>query len=418
MKKNILFLGSSEDKLEHYLPAKRLGCLVTVIKPNPKEEDYKNFDFVICADLFNVDEVLLKLDEFISENPIHACVTRFEPLVPLLGYLCDKYGFVGPNFESCMNARDKLLMRRKLKEFNVPQPEFYEVNNLDELKSAALKLGYPFILKPISGAKSRFIQKVNSENELEKCFDIAYNGCMEHDGNLFRNYSFDMDNSFRNTFLAEECIVGKQVTTTSFIVNDQIFHLSVADLITGQDVGVNAFYLISRTTPSVLPFDVQEDICKISSMGIKALGVNNTALHPELILTSDGPKIIEIAARVGGYRTEMTKDAFGIDLNEVVVKIALGEDVDFVKKFVKASTAIEVWPLKSGELMSDLILEGDFSFVKINNKKGSLYQVPPHGEKPVGCFVYCGESSLECEKEAFAIMDRALDNLQIKEKNF
>jgi len=396
MKKNILFLGSNEDKISHFKPAKDLGLLTTVIKPNPKKEDYKNFDYVIKANLFNVKEVVEKIKK---NQKIDACVTRFEPLVPLLGYLCDKFNLIGPSFKSCMNARDKLLMRKKLKKLKVPQPEFYEVNTFEDLKNAAKKLGFPFILKPISGAKSRFIQKINNKKELEKAFKLISKSCKNHKGNLFRNFSFDMDNNFKNTFLAEEYITGKQVTTTSFISKGKIKHISIADLITAQDLNLESFYLLSRTTPTTLPKKIQREVYDISSKAITALGVNNTFLHPELILTKNGPKIIEVAARVGGYRTEMVKYSFGLNLDEIVIRIALGLPISTKKKFNKASTAIEIWPRNSG-IIKSIPKQIKSNFFKINNKIGDKFILPPKGEKPLGYFINSTKNIKTCEKES------------------
>jgi len=405
MGKNILFIGSS-GKLSHFMPAKDAGYKIILLKEMPTESDKKYFDGFLRVNPFDVDSVLKEL----VGVKIDAVLTRFEPYVPLVGLLCDKFGLVGPSLQGALNARDKLFMREALKKAGVPQPKFVRVESVSDMKKAGKKLGYPFLIKPISGAKSRFILKVNSPSEIDSCFKIVSDGCKKSGGNLFLNFKGIDCNDFRKVFLAEELIVGKQVTTTSFVNNGDVVHVDMADLVTGQDVGV-AFYLISRTTPSLLGDDEKKEVYDVSTRAIKALGLDNTPLHPEFIITKDGPKVLEVAARIGGYRTDMTNLAFGVKLNEIAIKIALGEGFVVEKKFEKGSTAVEVWPKKSGMIKEyrnlDVVrdMDGVVDFV-LKKEVGKKYFVPPKGEKPVATFYTVGKDSKK-------IADEVLDKFEV-----
>jgi biotin carboxylase len=413
-KKCVLFIGSAEGKLSHFMPAREMGYDIVLLKKKPSDFDKQYFDHIITADPFDTDSAVESVCEFQKKYRIEGCLTRFESYVPVAAKICKKLMLKGTSLKSAMNARDKLMMREALSKAGVPQPKFMRIRNISDLKKAASILGYPFLIKPLSGAKSRFIKKIVRPADIKPCFKIVSKGCKESSTTLFRNYSGIRSNNFKKEFIAEECITGKQVTTTSFISNGKITHIAVADLITAQDLGIDAFYLISRTTPSLLPDSIQKDICKISSDAIKALGLDNTPVHPELILTKEGPKILEVAARIGGYRTDMTIQAFGIKLNEIAIKIALGEQIIIDKKSSNGSTAVEVWPTCSG------IIKEFQNLKQIENMKGvsefvaklhpgDKFNVPPIGQIPVATFLTSATTAAKSKK----IADDVLKKLRI-----
>jgi hypothetical protein len=51
-------------------------------------------------------------------------------------------------------------------------------------------------------------------------------------------------------------------------------------------------------------------------------------LHTEIKLTPAGPRVIEVNGRVGGFIPELARQAAGIDLVDVGLRIALGERVE------------------------------------------------------------------------------------------
>jgi biotin carboxylase len=299
----------------------------------------------------------------------------------------------------------------------VSQPKYRVVRTLDDLKDAAAYLGYPFLLKPVSGSKSRFIRKISSAGDLAQAYVFVCDACRSSEVNLFTGYSHGQENDFRTTFIAEEFLRGRQVTTTSFVRNGRITHVSVCDLITAQDEGKDAFYLIARTTPSVLSVKEQSGICAFSGAAIRALGLDDCALHPEFILTADGPKVLEVSARLAGYRAEMHRFAFGIDLNRAVIQVALGEEPDLSKRFEHSSTAVEVWPERSGtiagyEALDSIRATPGVEVLQIKKEADERYEFPPKGEKPVAYFVVSGKTPQESYTRARNILSRLLSSVR------
>ena len=70
----------------------------------------------------------------------------------------------------------------------------------------------------------------------------------------------------------------------------------------------------------------------VTCRAIIALGINHSAVHAELIATSEGPKIVEIGSRMGGdfIGSHLVPASTGFDMTKAIIQVALGERVSVV----------------------------------------------------------------------------------------
>src|SRR3989338_7383952 len=208
--KKILFVGNNLSKPNHIQPAKKRGYGIFLLKKNPNEIEKIIFNQCLDIDPFEINKVLPAVEKL----NIDGCITRFEPYTPVLGAICEALNLPGPSLQSCLNSRDKFLMRENFKKNSVPSPKCKKIQSISDFKKINLKL--PFLLKPNIGAKSRYIVKIENRNEIFK----KYNFCLEKIKNssnpLFRDIK---DLKLKPEILAEELLKGKQYTTTSFVYN-------------------------------------------------------------------------------------------------------------------------------------------------------------------------------------------------------
>tara|TARA_R110000787_G_scaffold12074_10_gene39237 strand:- start:569 stop:1543 length:975 start_codon:yes stop_codon:yes gene_type:complete len=73
-------------------------------------------------------------------------------------------------------AMDKLRTKRVWQAEGLPTPDFLQVSDETSLREAALKLGYPLIIKPSAEGSSVGISKVRCEAELMPAFGLARGG--------------------------------------------------------------------------------------------------------------------------------------------------------------------------------------------------------------------------------------------------
>ena len=78
------------------------------------------------------------------------------------------------------------------------------------------------------------------------------------------------------------------------------------------------------------------------------------AAHAEIMLTADGPVMIEIGARMGGdfITTELVPRSAGIDMTEGAINLALGREPDLTARRSPGGAAIRYLTPQSGRVLS------------------------------------------------------------------
>jgi biotin carboxylase len=133
-------------------------------------------------------------------------------------------------------------------------------------------------------------------------------------------------------FLVEEEISGKnwhehqrfsyQVSVESLAHGDTIRHLSV----TSKLPLAPPFREVGHVMPALLSGEQIRRIEGVAADAIRALGLTTGAVHTELMLTAEGPVILEVNGRLGGGVYELLKFSRGYDVVQDIVRIACGQD--------------------------------------------------------------------------------------------
>ena len=92
---------------------------------------------------------------------------------------------------------------------------------------------------------------------------------------------------------------------------------------------------------------------------VRALGLRDAIAFPQLIASPDGGvAVVEVAARIpGGQMADLVQHAVGVDLIEVALRQALGEDVpdDIVRPRFRQPLAIRFFTAQPGPLPTGLV---------------------------------------------------------------
>lgn len=220
--------------------------------------------------------------------------------------------------EAATNATDKRFMRKALKAHGAAIPRFLEVDTLEAALAAAVEVGYPLALKVARSSGSRGVYRVNTQDELARCFLQA------------RKYQ-PHDN-----LLLEEWMTGAEVSVEGACCDKQVHVVQVTDkLLFPGTFPVEA----GHTQPSRLPAATVAQIRATTETGVRALGLTDCAFHAELKITDDGPKIVEIGARLGGDRiaTHLTPLSTGVNMVRAAIQIAMGETPDLAPRFTRGA---------------------------------------------------------------------------------
>ena len=366
--KRLLVIGASILQLPAILKAKEMGLYVATADYNPKAVGIKYADEYFNVSTIDEEGIYQVAKEFKADG-----IVTLATDMPMrsLAYACTKLGLVGIDYETAIKATDKCEMRNCLLENHVPVPQFYKVSDFSEYIKAVSNIqknGYRCIVKPADNSGSRGVTLLigYSDEILKKAFYHA------------KEYSRT------GYILVEEYMSGPEVSVESLSVDGECNVIQITDKLT---TGAPFFVEMGHNQPSALSDSIKEEIVKVTIQAVDAIGIKNGASHTEIIITDNGPKIVEIGARLGGdcITTHLVPLSTGVDMVQSIIDICLGIKPDVSIKFNKGS-AIRFLPTGSGIIKS---IEG------IENAKSSKGVTDVEIVKNVGDYMSTVESSLD-----------------------
>lgn len=274
---------------------------------------------------------------------LRGLISIYETYVYGQSIMANHFELPGMPKDAALACTDKALMRQKFLAHNPSiTPDYQTVDSFEDAKIFMAQHRYPVILKPANLVKSLLVTKNQTPGELEKNYRFACD-TIHH---LYQKHSIKREPKL----LIEEFLEGSVHSVDAFVdvygnpcVLDQI-----VDYETGYDLGRSENYHFSRRLPSKLSKIQQADVRRVATEGIKALDMRSSPAHVEIILASSGPKIVEIGARTGGYRTQMHNYANGIDMIDALIRTATGKTVKIKTLSNKFCAVIEIFPDKAG----------------------------------------------------------------------
>ena len=316
--KKLMILGASVLQIPAIVEAKKMGIYVIAVDMNPNAEGFSYADKKIVVSTTDTKKVL----EAARENNIDGIMTiaSDRPMLTV-AKVAKELNLIGIDEETAINATNKSKMRDALKKSSVPIPMYFSVDDYDQYKEAIEKIknkNYKAIVKPADNSgRIRLIENYQ-EQELEKI------------------YKYCKENSNSGCLVVEEFMQGPEVSLETISYKGICHVIQVTDKIT---TGPPYFVEMGHNQPSSLDKDTLEKIKKVAIDANKAIGIENGPSHTEIKVTEDGPKVVELGARLGGdnITTHLVPYSTGVNMVEACINIALGQEVDIRKKFEKAS---------------------------------------------------------------------------------
>ncbi|HET9721567.1 MAG TPA: ATP-grasp domain-containing protein [Candidatus Saccharimonadales bacterium] len=296
---------------------------------------------IMNVDLFDL-EALKKLASSLKGR-VDAVLSVFEEFVEASAILAESLGLPGNRPEVARQSTDKVLMRQKLSATAVcVNPAFTEVKDRSQLEEFATSHEFPLVLKPASLIKSLLVTKSNDLSELEQNY-TAISRAIEP---IYSQYAPGK----APKIILEEFLQGTQHSVAAFADRRGEVKSAneIADIVTAAEAGFEDTFLYSRSLPSRLSRPAQVKVIETATSAMKSLGLRSCPAHVEIMLTPKGPMVIEIAARIGGYRQRMYQLASGIDLSSAVLDTALGAKIDLESRKNEACAVVELFPKKIG----------------------------------------------------------------------
>lgn len=318
--KKLMILGASVLQIPAIVEAKKMGLYVLAVDMNPNAEGFSYADKKIVVSTTDTEKVL----EEAKKNKIDGIITiASDRPMTTVAKVAKKLDLIGIDEKTAINATNKSKMRDALKAYGVPIPMYFSVVNYDQYLKAVDEIimkSYKCIIKPEDNSGSRGIRLVESTDacDLKKIFDYC------------------KSNSNSGKLLVEEYMEGPEVSVETISKDGVCNVIQITDKIT---TGPPYFVELGHSQPSSLDKETIDKIKKVAIDTNRAIGIENGPSHTEIKVTKDGPKVVEVGARLGGdnITTHLVPYSTGVNMVKASIKIALGQEIDVRKSFEKAS---------------------------------------------------------------------------------
>ncbi len=332
-RQRLFFIGAGPEMKPGIEWAKEMGLEVVATDMNPRAVGLAAADHAEVVSTRDVAGTVAAAQKWHRRLGLDGVMTLAADVPVTMAAVAQALNLPGLDMETAVLAQDKLAMKQRLKEKGIPIPRFAAGHTLAEVKEACQEIGFPVVIKPIDNCAARGVSLVKGETEIKAAFEWAQRHQLKE-----------------RIVLVEEYLPGPQISTESLIWEGRIYTTGFAD----RNYELNeqfksCFVEDGHTIPSELPPSDQAAVTSLAEEAIQALGLDFGVGKGDLVLTPQGPKVIELAARLSGGRfsTDTVPLASGVNIVKAMIKIAVGEPIDPLElrpKFARAAAQRFLWP--------------------------------------------------------------------------
>jgi biotin carboxylase len=302
--KTVLFIGAGRHQRRAIARARELDIRVVAADRNPDAPGLAEAD-VGEASEFDV----ATLAELGRKHSVDGVLTiASDRAVPVVAAVAEELGLPGIGREVAHSVTHKVAMRRRLAEAGVTQPAFAAVRTLHEGKDALETVGLPAVLKPADCAGQRGLFLLRSVDDLEAHLHAALGESSNEEAIV---------ESFHEGLEVNGLVVARNGNPEIVTLSDRL-----------RPAGAGFGVAIAHVYPSTLFGDPLEEVERVARHVVRALGIGDSVVYPQMLVTAEEVLLIEVAARVpAGQMDQVARRAVGVDLVEVALKQALGEEI-------------------------------------------------------------------------------------------
>ena len=304
--KTVLFVGAGRHQRRAIAQARALGLRVVAVDRNPDAPGLAEADVAEVVDFSDVDAVI----EVGRRHAVDGVLTiSADRAVPVVAAVAEALGLPGIGTDTAYVMTQKIAMRRVLADAGVPQPEFAAVRNVHEGYAALERVGLPAVLKPADSGGQRGVFRLETADDLERHLHVA------------------LGESPTEEAIIEAYVEGLELNGLVIVRDGEAFPLTLSDRLRPPGIGFGVGWI--HVYPSTIYADQLEEAERVAVHAVRALGLRDGIAFPQLLATDDGRVlVIEVAARIpGGQMADLARHAVGVDLVEIALLQALGEEV-------------------------------------------------------------------------------------------
>jgi biotin carboxylase len=303
MNQRILIVGAGGNQVGIIRKARQLGLCTVAMDGDPDALGLPEADASVVANIRDAGVI----GRAAREHRVDGIYAAAELAVEAVADAAWELGLPGVPPEVAVRVRNKLAMREALALRGGFNPAFRGVHTPEDAEVAARELGLPVIVKPADANASKGVTRVDSSGGVVAAFERARE----------RTYGSD-------TVLIEAFMDGEEFNVDGLVYEGK--YILGGMTAKERSAPPNRFDL-GIFMPPLEPLKVLQPVQDTVAAALDTIGFRNGTTHVEVIVTPDGPRIVEMAGRPGGGRipTDLIPLTYGMDLVSDSLRIALGQ---------------------------------------------------------------------------------------------
>ncbi len=328
---HLVFVDSTATGLAAFATARRLGDRVTFVRPRDLlfgellglsaaklEAALHHVDRVIEIDALSARTLLDALAPVHAEEPIDALITVSELAVLPVADAAAELGVRANDPDALRTAVYKDRCRAHLDAHGLRSARHARVTGREAAVEAAEEIGYPVVLKACRSAAKQLSDLCADEAELHAFFDAEADkrAAMEP---AFRRFLGD-------GFLVEERLSGPLYSAEVALADGALLPLVLTERTRASH---DELVEIGSFMPADLSAADTRAAFEYVERVLASLGLGVGLFHVEIIMTPDGPALVEINPRImGGTLPQMYGYVADLDPFEVLIAVHAGRPLD------------------------------------------------------------------------------------------
>ena len=302
----VLFVGAGRHQLRAIEQARGRGLRVAAVDRNADAAGLASADVAEVVDFTAVPEVVEVARRVGVDGVLTVSADR---AVPVVAAVAEALGLAGIGSETAHLLTHKRAMRDALGAQGLPQPPYASLRSADDIDTAVASVPFPAVLKPVDSGGQRAVFRIESREELER--DLAE----------------AIAESPTDEALVEEFLDGVELNGIVIARTGEPALVTLSDRLRPPGIGVGVGWI--HVYPPSIPPEQLRLAEQVAVDSVRALGLRDAIAFPQLIASPDGGvAVVEVAARIpGGQMADLVRHAVGVDLVDVALRQALGEEV-------------------------------------------------------------------------------------------
>ena len=290
-----------------------------------------------CAELVGIDwQQSDHLINFLKDNQVDLVVVGPEaPLVAGLADELNKAGIpvFGPSKAAAQLEGSKVFAKDLMKKYNIPTAAYGVFHNVEEAKAFIATTGAPIVVKADGLAAGKGVVVAMTVEEANAAVEDMLSG------NRFGDAG--------STVVIEEFMEGEEASLLAFVDGKTIVpmiasqdHKRIFDGDKGPNTGGMGTYAPAPVLTDALRDEAMKTILEPMVGAMQKEGMPYVGcLYAGLMITAEGPKVVEFNARFGDPETQVVLPLLDSDLGQIMMACATGNLTAEMVKWKDSSAA-------------------------------------------------------------------------------